>query len=318
MKVAVRMRQFLLARLAQAGIVALVVGALCFALMRVLPGDAAMRIAAGRYGPDARIAEAADKVRLELGLDRPWPVQFLDWLASLVQFDLGHSLVTGAPVVDELKVQLGASVWLAAAAIVLSLLIGPAIGVFSGLKPNGWTDRLGLAGSVILRSLPPFVLGLILMLVFAIWLYWLPPAGFGTWRDLALPALTLALGLAAVSSRVTRDAIATVAKAPYFVFARHKGLPEAAVVRRHGLRNAAIPVVSYLGLQAIYLVEGVVVVESIFAYPGIGHALVHAIVERDIPMVQGTALAMGLIFVAVTTSVEAASAWLDPRLRRTQ
>jgi ABC-type dipeptide/oligopeptide/nickel transport system permease component len=248
------MRQFLLARFAQAGLVALVVGALCFALMRVLPGDAAMRIAAGRYGPDARIAEAADKVRLELGLDRPWPVQFLDWLGSLVRFDLGHSLVTGAPVVDELKVQLGASVWLAAAALLLSLMIGPAIGVFSGLRPHGWTDGLGLVGSVILRSLPPFVLGLVLMLVFAIWLGWLPPAGFGTWRDLVLPALTLALGLAAVSSRVTRDAIATVAKAPYFVFARHKGLPEAAVVRRHGLRNAAIPVVSYLGLQAIYLV----------------------------------------------------------------
>lgn len=310
------MRRFLLARLAQAGIVALVVGALCFALMRVLPGDAAMRIAAGRYGPDARIAEAADKVRLELGLDRPWPVQFLDWLGSLVRFELGHSLVTGAPVMDELKVQLGASVWLAAAALLLSLLIGPTIGVFSGLRPNGWTDRLGLAGSVILRSLPPFVLGLILMLVFAIWLGWLPPAGFGTWRDLVLPALTLALGLAAVSSRVTRDAIAAVARAPYFAFARHKGLPEAAVVRRHGLRNAAIPVVSYLGLQAIYLVEGVVVVESIFAYPGIGHALVHAIVERDIPMVQGTALAMGLMFVAITAAVDAASAWLDPRLRR--
>jgi ABC-type dipeptide/oligopeptide/nickel transport system permease component len=312
------MRQFLLARLAQAGIVALVVGALCFALMHVLPGDAAMRIAAGRYGPDARIAEAADKVRLELGLDRPWPVQFLDWLGSLVRFDLGHSLVTGAPVVDELRVQLGASVWLAAAALLLSLLVGPTIGVFSGLKPNGWTDKLGLAGSVTLRSLPPFVLGLILMLVFAIWLGWLPPAGFGTWRDLVLPALTLALGLAAVSSRITRDAIAAVTKAPYFAFARHKGLPEAVVVRRHGLRNAAIPVVSYLGLQAIYLVEGVVVVESIFAYPGIGHALVHAIVERDIPMVQGTALAMGLIFVAITAAVDAASAWLDPRLRRVQ
>lgn len=312
------MKRFLFARLAQAGIVALVVGALCFTLMRILPGDAAMRIAAGRYGPDARIAEAAERVRLELGLDQPWFVQFLEWLGNLLRFDLGHSLVTGAPVVEELKVQLGASVWLAGTALLLSLLIGPVIGVFSGLRPNGWVDRLGLAGSVSLRALPPFVLALILMLIFSIQLGWLPPAGFGSWRDIILPAMTLALGLAAVSSRVTRDAIASVAKAPYFAFARHKGLPEAAVVRRHGLRNAAIPVISYLGLQAIYLVEGVVVVETIFAYPGIGHALVHAIVERDIPMVQGTALLMGLMFVAITAAVELASAWLDPRLRRAQ
>jgi peptide/nickel transport system permease protein len=156
------------------------------------------------------------------------------------------------------------------------------------------------------------------MLIFSIWLGWLPPAGFGSWRELLLPALTLALGLAAVSSRVTRNAIAAVAKAPYFAFARHKGLPEAVAVRRHGLRNAAIPVVSYLSLQAIYLVEGVVVVESIIAYPGIGHALVLAIIERDIPMVQGTALVMGLMFVVITAAADAASAWLDPRLRSAQ
>ena len=117
---------------------------------------------------------------------------------------------------------------------------------------------------------------------------------------------------------MTRNAIAAVARAPYFSFARYKGLPEAALVRRHGLRNAAIPVVSYLSVQAIYLIEGVVVVESIFAYPGIGHALVHAIVERDVPMVQGTALVMGLLFVIITAIVDALSAWLDPRLRKAQ
>ncbi|WP_100002958.1 ABC transporter permease [Phyllobacterium zundukense] len=310
------MRNFLLARLLQAGIVAIVVGALCFVLMRVLPGDAAMRIAAGRYGPDARIAEAAEKVRLELGLDRPITTQFLEWLGNLLRLDFGHSLVTGGTVVHELQVQLGASVWLAAAALLLSLVIGPVVGLFSGLKPGGVADRMGLIGAVTFRAIPPFVLGLILMLVFSKQLGWLPPAGFGTPREILLPALTLALGLAAMSSRVTRNAVAAVARAPYFAFARYKGLPEAVVVRRHGLRNAAIPVVSYLGLQAIYLIEGVVVVESLFAYPGIGHALVHAIVERDIPMVQGTALVMGLMFVAISAVVDLLSLWLDPRQRR--
>ncbi|OWV65517.1 ABC transporter permease [Rhizobium sp. R339] len=310
------MRNFLLARLLQAGVVAVVVGALCFVLMRVLPGDAAMRIAAGRYGPDARIAEAAEKVRLELGLDRPVAVQLLEWLGSLLRFDLGHSLVTGGSVAHELQVQLGATLWLAAAALALSLLIGPIVGIFSGLNPGGAVDRMGLAGAVVFRAVPPFVLGLILMLVFSKQLGWLPPAGFGSPREILLPALTLALGLAAMSSRVTRNSVAAVARAPYFAFARYKGLPEAVVVRRHGLRNAAIPVVSYLGLQAIYLVEGVVVVESLFAYPGIGHALVHAIVERDIPMVQGTALVMGLMFVVIGAVVDLLTLWLDPRLGR--
>ncbi|WP_164867081.1 ABC transporter permease [Sinorhizobium meliloti] len=309
-------RNFLLARLLQAGIVAIVVGALCFVLMRVLPGDAAMRIAAGRYGPDARIADAAEKVRLELGLDRPIAVQFIEWLGSLARFDLGHSLVTGRAVAHELQVQLGASVWLAAAALALSLLIGPIVGLFGGLKPGGTADRVGLMGAVTFRAIPPFVLGLILMLIFSRQLGWLPPAGFGSPREILLPALTLALGLAAMSSRVTRNAVATVARAPYFAFARYKGLAEAVVVRRHGLRNAAIPVVSYLGLQAIYLIEGVVVVESLFAYPGIGHALVHAIVERDVPMVQGTALTMGLMFVAIAAIVDLLTLWLDPRMRK--
>ncbi|CAN7736738.1 ABC transporter permease [Neorhizobium sp. LjRoot104] len=311
------MKNFLLSRLLQAGIVAIVVGAVCFALMRALPGDAAMRIAAGRYGPDARIADAAEKVRLELGLDRPIATQFLEWIGSLLRFDLGHSLVTGRAVAHELQVQLGASVWLAAAALLISLLIGPLAGLFAGLKPGGAADRFGLAGAVVFRAIPPFVLGLILMLIFSRKLGWLPPAGFGSPREILLPALTLALGLAAMSSRVTRNAIAAVARAPYFAFARYKGLPEAVVVRRHGLRNAAIPVVSYLGLQAIYLVEGVVVVESLFAYPGIGHALVHAIVERDVPMVQGTALVMGLMFVAINATVDLLTLWLDPRMRRT-
>lgn len=310
------MRRFLLLRLAQAGIVTLVVGAVCFALMRMLPGDPAMRIAAGRYGPDAQIAQAAERVRLELGLDRPLAAQFLDWLGDMARLDLGHSLVTGAPVLEELKVQLGASAWLAFWAVAVSLMIGPLAGVLAGMRPGGMADRAGLALSIGLRAVPPFLLALGLMLVFAVGLRLLPAAGYGTARQMVLPALTLGLGLAAVSSRVTRNAVATVTHAPHYLFARHKGLPEAALIRRHGLRNAAIPVIAYLGVQAIYLVEGVVVVESIFAFPGIGHALVHAIVERDVPMVQGTALVMGLMFVAITAMVDAITAWLDPRPRR--
>jgi ABC-type dipeptide/oligopeptide/nickel transport system permease component len=309
------MRMMLLGRLGQAAAVALVVGGLCFALMHALPGDAVLRIAADRYGPDALSHHAAEQVRINLGLDRPWPVQFVEWIWQLAQLDLGRSLVTGAPVVEELKVQLGYSLWLAAAALVLSLLIGPAFGIVCGLHPRSRIDRASLVASVAIRSLPPFVLGLVLVLVFSIWLGVLPPAGFGSWRDIMLPALTLALGLAALSSRVSRDSIEAVSRSPYFSFGRYKGLSDRTVVMRHGLRNAAIPVIAYLGLQSVYLIEGVVVVESIFAYPGIGHALVHAVIARDIPMVQGTALVMGLVFVLLNMAVDAICAMLDPRLR---
>jgi len=145
---------------------------------------------------------------------------------------------------------------------------------------------------------------------------WLPAAGVGGWREVVLPATTLAIGLAAVSSRVARDAMVAVAHSPYLAFARTKGLPEGAVIRRHALRNAAVPVAAYLGVQLVTLVEGVVIVETLFAWPGIGHALVHAVVARDVPMVQGTALAMGLIFVALNAAVDLTCLAIDPRRRR--
>ena len=312
------MTRLLLGRLVQAALVALVVGGLCFALVRVLPGDAAFRIAADRYGPDALTGQAAEAVRQELGLDRPWPEQLLRWFGELAQGNFGNSLVSGEPVSEELASQLGPSLWLAASALVLSLLIGLPLGLVSGLRAGSGLDRLALIGAVALRALPPFVLGLVLMLVFSIRLEWLPPAGYGTWREMALPSLTLALGLAAVSSRVARDAVAAVGATTYYRFARLKGLPERAVLVRHGLRNAAIPVVTYLGLQAVYLIEGVVVVESLFAYPGIGHALVHAVIARDVPMVQGAALVMGLMFVLLNLGVDLLCRLLDPRLGATR
>jgi ABC-type dipeptide/oligopeptide/nickel transport system permease component len=302
-------------RLLQAFLVALVVGGLSFALVQVLPGDAAFRIASDRYGPDALSGRAADLVRAELGLDRPWPERLTAWFGDLARLDLGRSLVSGQPVLAEVGEHLAATVQLAALALALALVVGPALGVLGGLRPGSVVDRAGLLAAIAARSLPPFVLGLVLTLVLSIRLGLLPPAGFGTWRELVLPALTLAIGLAAVSSRVARDAVTAVTRAPYYAYARLKGLPERAVVLRHGLRNAAIPVVAYLGLQAVYLIEGVVVVESIFAYPGIGHELVHAVIARDVPMVQGAALLMGLLFVALNLAVDLACGLLDPRLR---
>jgi len=302
-------------RLVQALLVALLVGTLCFFMTRMLPGDMAYRIAAGRYGYDMVSAAAADAVRLELGLDRPWLAALLDWWQRLLQLDLGVSQVTAQPVWREIAQQLGPTVKLALLAIAFSLLVGPTLGVLAGLKPGGLLDRTTLALSVTLRALPSFLLALVLVLIFSVRLGVLPAAGHDAHGSIVLPALTLALGLAAVSCRVARDAMLQVRGSAYFAFALTKGLSMRQALLRHGLRNVAAPVLAYLGVQLVFLVEGVVLVETIFAWPGIGHALVHAIFSRDVPMIQGTALVLGLMFVLFNALVDSACAVVDPRSR---
>ena len=301
------------ARALQALLVALVVGVLSFLLVEALPGDQAFRIAAGRYGEDMVSTAAADAVRQELGLDRPMGLRLTAWLGNLVTLNLGVSLVTGERVTAELAHQFGATLALSIGALLLSIMIGPPLGVLMALRPGGLLDAGGLVISAAFRALPSFVLGVILMVILAGWAGILPAAGYGEASSWVLPAFTLALGLAAVSSRVTRDTTLSVMQSEYVAFAATKGLSTAAIVWRHGLRNAAAPVISYLGVQLVHLVEGVVVVESLFAWPGIGHALVHAVVARDIPMVQGTALLMGLTFVALNSLVDLVCHLLDPR-----
>ncbi|MGF1593586.1 MAG: ABC transporter permease [Kiloniellaceae bacterium] len=300
-------------RLLQAGLVALMVGALTFILVRSLPGDMAYRIAAGRYGYDLVDTAAAELVRQQLGLGQPVLIALGQWIWDLVRFDLGVSLVSGAPVVEEIRHQLGHSLDLAMTAVALSLLIGPPIGILAGLRPGSIFDRIAFIASVGLRALPQFVIGLLLIYALSVWAGLLPAAGHGGARHALLPALTLALGLAAVSSRVARNATIAVTESAYYRFGRSKGLSAAENFRLHGLRNVAVPVVTYLGVQLVYLIEGVVVVETLFAWPGIGHALVHAVVARDVTMIQGTALVMGLMFVVLNAAVDFACFLIDPR-----
>ncbi len=295
--------------------VALLVGTLCFFMARALPGDMATRIAAGRYGYDMVNNAAADAVRLELGLDQPLWQALLQWWGDLARFNLGASLVTGQPVWHEVAHQLGATVELAGTALLLALLVGLPLGVWSGLHAGGWVDRLTLALAVVLRATPPFLLAVLLMLGVSVHLGVLPVAGDHHAGSALLPAATLALGLAAGLARVTRSAIREVAASPSLAFAHTKGLGHWRALLRHGLRQAALPVVAYLGVHAVFLAEGAVVVETLFAWPGIGHALVHAVFGRDVPMIQGTALCMGLLFVVFNLLVDAACLALDPRRR---
>lgn len=302
-------------RLVQALLVALVVGAASFAMMHALPGDAAFRIAAGRYGYDIADAAAAELVRAELRLDQPMWVQLVAWLGALASFDLGHSLVTGASVAHEVASQLANSLTLAVAGVGLSLFFAVPAGVLAASRPGGVVDTLLLAVSIVLRAMPAYAIGIVLMLVLAVHMGLAPVAGHGTAANLPLPALTLALGMAAVSSRVVRDAVLDVMRSDQVRFARAKGLGPTLVLVRHVARNAAIPVVAYVGVQLAYVIEGVVIVESLFAWPGIGHALVHALFARDVPMVQGTALALGLMFVGLNLVIDLLCRGLDPRGR---
>ena len=302
-------------RLAQAAFVAWAVGTLTFIMMRLLPGDFAYRIAAARYGYDYVNQAAADAVRAELGLDRPAFVQYLDWLVNLVQFNLGDSLVSGNPVTQELYHQLGHSVQLAIFATFISLVIAVPVGVYAGKKAGQMGDRISLFFSVLLRSQPVFVIGLVLVLVFALKLGMLPVAGFGSSEYLILPALALALSMAAMSSRIIRNSTQDVLNSSYYQFARFKGLNAKQAFEYHAQPNIALPVIAFIGIQSVALIEGIVMIESLFSWPGIGHALAHAIFGRDIPMIQGAALVMGLMFVLVNTLVDCLAYLLDPRQR---
>lgn len=268
-------------RLVQALMVALLVAGLCFLMVQSLPGDIAFRIAAGRYGYDYVTAEAANAVRSELGLTGSALSRFADWLGALLQGDLGSSLVTGAPVASEVGHHLGATLSLAVAAVALALVVALPLGSLSALRPGRWCDRLTLGWSVLMRALPPFLLGLVLMVLLSVELGWVSAAGHGEGSNLLLPALTLGLGLSGVLSRV--------------------------------VRNSGVSIIAYTGVQLVLLIEGVVVVESLFAWPGIGHALVHAIFWRDIPMVQGTVLVLAALFVLLNTLTDLLCLAIDPR-----
>ena len=309
------MLNILAKRLMQLLLVIWSVGTLTFVLTRLLPGDMAYRIAASRYGYDQTDSAAATLVQAELGLDLPWWRSYASWLTDLLQLNLGKSLVSGESVWALIGHQFGHTLALALVALLLAFLIGPPLGLVAAMKPQGLFDRFTLIFSTLLRSFPAFIIGIALITLFSVQLKWLPAAGYGELQHFFLPALTLALGLSAVSIRVSRNAMVAVATSEYYQFSRLKGLNKTLRFVRHGLRNVAIPILAYHSVQLIYLIEGVVIVESLFAWPGSGHALVHAVIARDVPMIQGTALIMGAILVLLHMAVDMLNRLIDPRIR---
>lgn len=302
--------RYLAARLAAAVPVLLGVTLAIFVAMRLIPGDPAV-IFAG----DRATGEDIARLRSQLGLDRSLPVQYAIFLASLARGDLGVSIRTARPVAGELGARLGRTLELAAAAIALTVAAGVPLGIASAVRPRSALDRAGLLVSLVGITAPAFVLGVLFQLMFAVRLGWLPTAGAGSVRHLLLPALTLGAFPIANVARLSRAAMLDALGEDFVRTARAKGLAERVVVWRHAWRNALLPAVTVVGLQFGYMLGGAVLVEVVFAWPGLGRFLVQAIASRDYPAVQGTVLLLAAGYVLINLTVDTLYAVLDPRIR---
>ena len=281
-----------------------------FSLMYLIPGDAAELLA----GPEAGQVEI-EALRSRLGLDRPAPVRYLDYVARLLRFDLGTSLRTKEPAAREIMARLPNTLLLAGAAIVLAATCGMLLGIIAAIKHQSLIDNGVMLLSLLGVSTPAYWLGLMLMLVFAVHLRWLPAAGIGNWRYLVLPALTLAARATGEIARMTRADMLEVLHEDYVRTARAKGLRERSVILVHALRNALVPTVTVIGLRFGGLLGGAVLAETIFAWPGVGRLVVDSILARDFPMAQGAILMIALNFLVVNLLVDLTYAFLDPRIR---
>jgi glutathione transport system permease protein len=302
---------YLLRRLAGVVLVLLGVSAAVFTLMNTLPGDPATMLVS-HFGASARDIEI---LREQLGLNDPFLVRYGRFLGGAVQGDLGRSFQQNRPVARILLENAPATVRLTVLAVGLATVLGVLVGVAAAVRRGSWADFLTMLGSLVGISLPGFWLGLMLMLLFAVQLRWLPAVGDQTWRGIVLPALTLALPASATVARLTRSAMLEVLREDYLRSARAKGLPERVVIFRHALRNALISVVTFAGLQFGLLLGGSVVVESVFSRQGLGQLVVAAVFARDIPIVQGWCLLVAVAYSLVNLAVDVSYALINPRIR---
>ncbi|MFI6832029.1 nickel ABC transporter permease [Kribbella sp. NPDC050241] len=281
-----------------------------FVVLRLVPGDPAYLI----LGPDATQAQV-NAMHQQLGLDQPMIQQYATYLANVVHLDFGQSFRLNADSMSLVLQRLPATIQLATTALLLSLLIGLPLGVIAALRAHSWVDRAISVFSLMGQSTPSFWLGIVLILVFARGLKVLPSAGSGTWSHLVLPTITLALPFLAILVRLTRSGLLEVVHEGYVQTARAKGLGEGIVILVHALRNALIPIVTVVGLQFGALLGGTVIVETVFAWPGVGRLLIDSIGRRDYGVVQASILIVATIFVVINLLVDLLYGFLDPRVR---
>jgi ABC-type dipeptide/oligopeptide/nickel transport system permease component len=280
-----------------------------FLLLYIAPGDPVQAMVGERADP-----ETIERLRAQLHLDDPLPSRFGHYVANVVQGDLGNSYITNRPITRDIRERFPKTMQLAGAAMLLAATLGITLGVLSARRPGGLVDRLSLGIAYLGISFPVYWVGLLLILLFAVTLRWLPPSGYGSLRFLILPALTLGMRSIAFLARMTRSAMLESLGADFVRTARAKGLSEWAVTVRHALRNALIPVITVLGLDFGAYLTGSILTETVFSWPGIGRYVVNAIARRDLPAIQGTVLFLSTVFVVVNLITDLAYAKADPRV----
>jgi len=300
----------LIQRLAQSLVVLLGASLIVFILLRVAPGDPATLLLGEQATPDA-----VRELRTTLGLDQPLFTQYVKFLERIVVGDLGTSIRAQRPVLDMLLERVPATVELTALAILVAVLIGIPIGVISAARPGSVLDESSLLFGLLAQSIPGFWLGLMMISVFAVQLRFLPVAGRGTAAHLVMPTIALAFYVLGMLIRLARAGMLDVLKQEYITAARARGLHEAVVVLKHGLRNALIPIAAVLGLQTGTLLGGAVVTEAVFQWPGIGGLAVVALAHRDYPVIQAIVLFSAVSFVLINLLVDVAYQVIDPRMR---
>lgn len=288
---------------------------LIFALVSIAPGDPADELARRLNGSQEPSPAQIEAARLELHLDRPFLAQYALWVKGLATGDLGISFTSKRPVADVIGDRVGGTVQLAAAAFVLIIVVSVPLGIVAALYHRRWPDQVLRVFALVGASMPSFFLAYLLIIYFVTRLKLLPVGGRGGFDHLIMPAIVLAMLPTAIVSRLLRSSLLEVFGEDYLRTARSKGVAGFGVVVRHALRNAAIPVVTYLGTFLGYLLEGVVITEFIFAWPGLGSLTFEAISQRDYPMIQATVLLAGAIYIGLNLLVDISYALLDPRIR---
>ncbi|BCP52078.1 peptide ABC transporter [Kaistia sp. 32K] len=309
---------FVLRRLLQLVPVLLLASMGIWAMIYAVPGGPIGALAGENASPEQIAAATA-----QFGLDRPVLVQYAEWLWNALRGDFGISIRGRAPVLELIGQRLPATLQLAVAATIVSLVIGIPVAIASALRPGSWLDRVLSGWSAMALGVPTFWLGILLILVFAVELRWLPSAStyvpfwenpIGALRNVALPALTLGIYVSGILARFLRASLVSELRADYVRTARSKGLPERQIVGVHVLRNALLPFITIVGLMMANFIGGAVVTEAVFTYPGIGRLLIQAISTRDYPLIQGCIVVILMLYIAINLAVDVLYAYIDPRI----